>query len=135
MSSTGVPSMASRSSTVMVSPSTDKRRQTVEPIRLGRMRARWAKMPTSGPGETIARVAHGVDDLRVRELVEVEKDLDVQELVEPLERLGSEASGVEFDAGGEAAEDFVERLADGAVDGGDGSEGYWGGHGRIVQKR
>ena len=48
MSSTGVPSMASRSATRMSRPSTPSSRQVLTPMRLGRALARWAKMPTRG---------------------------------------------------------------------------------------
>ena len=59
MSSTGVPSIASRPATVRIRPSRRSRRTMVAPIRLGRFFPRWAKMPTFGPRRVVARVARG----------------------------------------------------------------------------
>ena len=48
MSSTGVPSIASRPRTFSSRPSIATSSQQLEPSRLGRRLARWAKIPTSG---------------------------------------------------------------------------------------
>jgi hypothetical protein len=99
MSTTGVPSMASRPRTVSVLPSTVTRSQMHDPIRLGRSLALWANMPTSGH----CRLPRGW------RAVEHEEHLDVTEFVEPSQRAGGKV-GRKGDRALERAPVIVDRL-------------------------